>query len=452
MYDLSADAAAPRYTFYLPATAEDASSDGAGSCIRDVEMVPAVPAPDASSAGAPALLATAVVLTGAGRLYGEGVPLSSSPSETTSDSGSDVEGGGDDIGAAGYTRSGEIRHRLIIPPALEEEGQNVSALEEGGGSGGGGGTGGGDSILRRSESFGGASVDMGGSGRDDDEVESPVSPPESPSYIYLNAFAGCELDEGGNDSPDESLIFAEPGLRRRGWPATFPSAAPSAVASPEVASGVTGSSAREATQALARETATGVGALHFSRRMGLLVVARGCRSTLALRLHGVGSAMEVRGGFVLLPRTDGRCSIDVGATPSPAQRSALGLEWSEGSDGAAAVPVVSAAATRAVLEGSSCLPPYTRFVDYWDGASHVAGEGRASGETSTAAKNAKEMSTRADLVCVASCGSKAKADRVLAMRVGAKGGEGLAVRAVTARLRRISSLVLVLDSPWTFLV
>lgn len=156
VYDLSTDAAAPVHTFYLPATAEDASGDGVGSCIRDVELVPSgqapAPAPTASSPALslsgeaavegsgeatsslpPRLMATAVVLTGAGRLYSKGL-LAPRKSVAAADGGDD-----DGAGAAGYAHDGEIRHRIAIPPGLEEEEEEpaVGAGLPSGGSAGG---------------------------------------------------------------------------------------------------------------------------------------------------------------------------------------------------------------------------------------------------------------------------------------------------------------------------
>lgn len=458
VYDLSTDAAAPVHTFYLPATAEDASGDGAGSCIRDVELVPpgpavttATPAPDLSGeaaaegwgagTGAPPLLATAVVLTGAGRLYGKGI---SSPRRSS-------EAAGGEAGGAGYVHDGEIRHRLIIPSALEEEtggggGSGGGSGPGAGGSGGGGGVGGtvtaraggGDGnnssesgrSRGRSESVGGASAYGGGSGREDEEVESPVSAAESPSYLYLNAFAGCEFDDAVNDSPDESLIFAEPGLRRRGWAAATASASASSSAAAGAAAADTVlamSPARLARAPEAAETAAAsFGALHFSGQMGLLVVARGGKSTLALRLRGAGATTAVAGGFVLLPRPVGgasgdSCALgsgDVGATPT-AQGATTSSDRSDGaasSSAAMSAAVAAATATEtatATLQANSCLPPYTRFLDYWDGACDLAGEDSGGGAATAAAS----------LVCVASGGDRVNADRVLAMNVGGGSGE-----------------------------
>ncbi|CAM9891856.1 unnamed protein product, partial [Hapterophycus canaliculatus] len=319
VYDLSADAAAPLHTFYLPATAEDASGDGVGSCIRDVVLFPAKPAPAAlslqasasgsappepagweSGAGAPTLLATAVVLTGAGRLYAKGIPAPASSEPLEGTGGSDGGGGGGG-GLAGFAHDGEIRHRLMIPPLLEEEARSAGTGDDGGSgpgrTGGGGGGGGGDGSNSsesgaggrgcRSESVGGASADTGGgSGQDDEEVESPVSgmdSPSSPSYLYLSAFAGCDFDDVVSDSPDESLIFAEPGLRRRGWAGSSAAASSSsAAAAVSAADAVLAMSPVRLARASAeaQETAAAsFGALHFSSPTGLLVVARGGKST-----------------------------------------------------------------------------------------------------------------------------------------------------------------------------
>lgn len=445
VYDLSTDAAAPVHTFYLPATAEDASGDGAGSCIRDVVLVPATSTPMTPSPQAPAsdfvptLLATAIVLTGAGRLYGKGVPF-----PTSSEPGS---GGG---GAPGHAHDGEIRHRLIIPPPLEEEvmgaadgrgggsapskggggagtargggGHESNNSESGGGGGGGGGRGG------RSESVGGASADIGGgSGRDEEEGDSPVSGMDSPSYLYLSAFAGCDFDDVVNDSPDESLIFAEPGLRRRGWAgssvAASSSSAAAAVSAADAVQAMSPARLAKASAEAAEAAAASFGALHFSGPTGLLVVARGGKSTLALRLRGAGPATEVGGGFVLLPRLAsgvgtgaGASSSEAGATPvTQGAASASSVRPEEGTAAA------GAAAAATTLEGNSCLPPYTRFLDYWDGAGDLAGENGSEGHNAAA--------TTASLVCVATGASKVKADRVLAVRVGGGSGERNTVRA-----------------------
>lgn len=454
VYDLSNDAAAPVHTFYLPATAEDASGDGAGSCIRDVVLVPVTsapmtrspPAPAPASGGVsgestvPALLATAIVLTGAGRLYGKGLPA-----PTSSEPGS---GGG---GAPGYVHDGEIRHRLLIPPPLEEEAMGAADGRGGGSgpgrSGGGAGTargGGGDESSEsvgggrggRSESVGGASADIGGgSGRDEEEVESPVSGMDSPSYLYLSAFAGCDFDDVVNDSPDESLIFAEPGLRRRGWTgssaAASSSSAAAAVSAADAVLAMSPARLAKASAEAAETAAASFGSLHFSGPTGLLVVARGGKSTLALRLRGAGATTEVGGGFVLLPRlasgvgaVAGASSSEGGATPvaTPVAQgaSASSLRSEEGTAAAAA----AAAAT--TLEANSCLPPYTRFLDYWDGAGDLAGENGSEGNAVAAAT--------ASLACVATGGGRVKADRVLAMRAGGGSGEGHTVRASLLRV------------------
>lgn len=460
VYNLATDASAPLHTFYLPATAEDASGDGAGSCIRDVVLVPVpsaapgAPAPAVPTgcggapgeAAAPALLATAVVLTGAGKLYGKGLPAPS-PSETGSGGG----GGGSGAGAAaGFAYDGEVRHRLIIPPPLEQEARGV-ADGRGGGSGPGRGGGGGDGSKTsesgggggargfRSESIGGASADTGtggGSGRDDEEVESPVSgmdSPSSPSYLYLSAFAGCDFDDVVNDSPDESLIFAEPGLPRRGgWAgssaAACSSSAAAAVSAADSVLAMSPVRLAKASAEVAETAAASYGTLHFSDSTGLLVVARGGKSTLALRLRGAGAATEVGGGFVLLPHLaggagagpaggGGACGSEAGATPV-AQGVSAGAVQSEGGGGAAAAAAAAAATN---LEANSCLPPYTRFLDYWDGAGDLAGEdGGAGGDGAAAAT--------ASLVCVAAGGGRLKANRVLAMRAGGGSGEGNTVR------------------------
>lgn len=461
VYDLSTNAAAPIHTFYLPATAEDASEGDAGSCIRDVELVPPMPpvstdSPSSSTlsseaavegwgagTGAPALLATAIVLTGAGRLYSKGILTPKS---------SEIDGGS----GVGYAHDGEIRHRLAIPPALEEEagcgegGSKYSGPRAGDGGGGGGENdgsggigasrgGGGDSNRRkdsigsrgRSESIGGASANSGASisGREDEDVESPISAPESPSYLYLNSFAGCDFEDAANDSPDESLTFAEPGLRRRGWAATAASTAVSA--SPAATMSRTDAllamspahsarqvkAAAKASAEAAETAAASFGALHFSTRMGLLVVARGGKSTLMLRLRGTGATTEVRGGFVLLPSCVngafvGAGSGDVGITPT-AQGAPTGSECLEGATSAAAVAAAKTATS--TLEANSCLPPYTRFLDYWDGADQLGGGQDDSGGMATAA---------ASLVCVASGGGRVKTDRVLALKIGSGSGEG----------------------------
>lgn len=436
VYDLSTDAAAPKHTFYLPATAEDASGDGAGSCIRDVEMVPA----ETASMGDSAPLATAVVLTEAGKLYGKAIPSLSMPEGDGSG-----EGGG--TGVVGYTRNGEIRHRLVIPSALEEGAGNASEGVVGSAgssnSGGSGGSGGGGNNRDRSKTVGGGNEDVGSCDREDDCVESPVSPPESPGYLYLNAF-GCDFDEAGNDSADEGMIFTEPGMRRKGWTTSSSPAATTSSAEVDIIRGGTQSVA-EATNTA---TAAGSGALYFSVRMGLLVVARSGRSTLALRLRGAGASIEICGGFVLLPRAkssggsgavSGRINVEVGVTPS-GQGSTPGADRVESSDGAAAaaaavsaVTAVAAAASmaaaRTILEANSCLPPYTRFLDYWDGANDLVGERGIEVTPPKQGNGAKKLKVpaRASLVCVASGGGMAKTDRVLAMRVGARGGEGLTV-------------------------
>lgn len=475
VYNLATDASAPLHTFYLPATAEDASGDGAGSCIRDVVLVPVPlapgltpspagppPARSGGASGSPALLATAVVLTGAGRLYGKGLPAPA-PSEPGGG------GGGGGGAAAGFAYDGEVRHRLIIPPPLEEEARG-GADGRGGGSGpgrGGGGGGGGDGSNTsesggggggrgvRSESIGGASADTGtggGSGRDDEEVESPVSgmdSPSSPSYLYLSAFAGCDFDDVVNDSPDESLIFAEPGLRRRGgWAgssaAASSSSAAAAVSAADAVLAMSPVRLAKASAEAAETAAASYGALHFSSSTGLLVVARGGKSTLALRLRGAGAATEVGGGFVLLPRLAGSVGVGAGAgsaagaasgseggaTPVAQGASASSVQSEGGGSGAAA----AAAAAATNLEANSCLPPYTRFLDYWDGASDLAGEDGGSGSDGAAAATAS-------LVCVAAGGGRVKANRVLAMRAGGGSGEGHTVRTVATRLTPAGALV-----------
>lgn len=435
VYDLSTDAAAPKHTFYLPATAEDASGDGAGSYIRDVEMVPA----ETASMDDSTPLATAVVLTGAGKLYSKEIPSLSIPE---GDSGE--EGGG--AGVVGYTRNGEIRHRLIIPSALEEDAGSASEGVVGSAGSSSGGSGGGSSNRDRSKSVGGSNADVGSCDREDDYVESPVSPPESPGYLYLNAF-GCDFDEAGNDSADEGMIFTEPGMRRKGWTTSSSPAAATSSAEVDIIRGGTQSVA----EASNTGTAASSGALFFSVRMGLLVVARNGRSTLALRLRGAGASVEICGGFVLLPRAkssggsgavSSRINVEGGVTPSSGQGSTPGADRVESSDGAAAaaaavsaVTAVAAAASmaaaRTILEANSCLPPYTRFLDYWDGSNHLVGEGGIGvvpPKQENGAKKQKKVPSRASLVCVASGGGMAKTDRVLAMRVGARGGDGLTVR------------------------
>lgn len=450
VYDLSEDAAAPVNTFYLPATAEDASNGGAGSSIRDVELVPPRPPPsdaslalsgEASAEGwgggtsaSPALLGTAVVLTGSGRLYAKGIPTPST------DGGRNDGGSGGGDGA--YAHDGEIRHKLVVPPHLEEArpaaGGDVSKNNaDAGGSGISGGsagdnTGGEVEGDNGSESDGsqGRSESVGGSGREEDEeVESPVSgsAEESPSYSsYLQAFAGCDFEDAVEDSPDDSLIFAEPGLRRRGsgWPAAGgrASAAPSSSeADRMLAMSPVHLSKTAASESAATTSAATAGALHFSPRMDVLVVAGGGKSTLCLRLRGTGATMAVAGGFVLLPRSNGGdnggnggCDAttgDVSATPT-----SQGVGTEKTPEG-----VVSAAATAAAmnLESKSCLPPYTRFLDYWDGASDLVGEDGTAAATSASAS----------LVCiaeggtkVAAGGGKVKSDRVLAMKIS--GGSG----------------------------
>lgn len=443
VYDLSTDAAAPLHTFYLPATVEDASGDGVGSCIRDVVLIPAnpiTPSPQSSSElGSPPRdstepprppLATAIVLTGAGRLYGKGIPAPGSSSEPL-----DVNGG-----CAAH--DGEIRHRLIIPPLLEEEAREADGGPgRGGDDDGGGGNGG---RGGRSDSVGGASADTSGGGGagggagnsahdDEEEVESPVSgmdSPSSPSYLYLSAFAGCDFDDVVSDSPDESLIFAEPGLRRRGWAGSSATAA--AASSSSAAAAVSAADAVLAmspvrlarASAEAQETAAAsFGGLHFSAPTGLVVVARGGKSTLALRLRGAGDGTAVRGGFVLLPRLtstgvgsgSGGGGGESGATPV-AQGTSVSSARSDGS---------STALAAATLEANSCLPPYTRFLDYWDGAGELAGGGD---ENSGSVGNVAAAAAAASLVCVATGGGRVKADRVLAMRAsGGGGGEGQTV-------------------------
>ena len=463
VYNLATDASAPLHTFYLPATVEDASGDGAGSCIRDVVLVPVPLAPGTPSpagppgsggtsgeATAPALLATAIVLTGAGRLYGKGLPA---PSSSEAGGGG---GGGGAGAAAGFAYDGEVRHRLTIPPPLEEEARGMTDGRGGGpgpGRGGGGdgsntseSGGGGGGRGCRSESIGGASADTGtggGSGRDDEEVESPVSgmdSPSSPSYLYLSAFAGCDFDDVVSDSPDESLIFAEPGLRRRGgWAgssaAASSSSAAAAVSAADAVLAMSPVRLAKASAEAAETAAASYGALHFSSSTGLLVVARGGKSTLALRLRGAGAATGVCGGFVLLPRLAGNIGVGAGAGSSSAAGGASGSEGgatpvaqgtsagsvqSEGGGGAAAA---AAAATN--LEANSCLPPYTRFLDYWDGASDLAGEDGGSGNDGAAA-------AAASLVCVAAGGGRVKANRVLAMRAGAGNGDEHPVRTFAA--------------------
>ncbi|CAM9348179.1 unnamed protein product, partial [Scytosiphon promiscuus] len=95
-----------------------------------------------------------------------------------------------------------------------------------------------------------------------------------------------------------------------------------------------------------------------------------------------------------------------GATPV-AQGTSAGSARSEGG---------SVAAAAATLEANSCLPPYTRFLDYWDGSSELAGDDGSGGHSAAAAA--------ASLVCVATGGGRVKADRVLAMRASGGSGEG----------------------------
>lgn len=471
VYDLSTNAAAPVHTFYLPATAEDASNDGAGSSIRDVEFVPPRPPPDSVSAlsgeaaaegwGAgtsvppPALLGTAIILTGGGRLYAKGIPAPSS------DGG--LSGGGGSGGGGAYAHDGEIRHKLVVPLTLEEAqpaagGEGDGGKDNCGGAGGsgaggtsGGAGGGGDNAEgdadgdNGSESDGsrGRSESVGGSGREEDEeVESPVSgsAEESPSYSsYLQAFAGCDFDDVVEDSPDDSLIFAEPGLRRRGaaWPAgASTSAVPSSSAASEAMSSeadriLAMSPAAHLARTAASETAAttaaaSAGALHFSHRMDVLVVARGSKSTLCLRLRGTGATTAVTGGFVLLPRSSvgssggdggrGSAFVDVSATPT-----SQGVGTDPTPEGAASAAAKVAAMN---LEAKSCLPPYTRFLDYWDGAGDLAGEDGTAATTLASAA----------LVCVAegggkiaAGGGKVKSDRVLAMKIGGGTGDRRAV-------------------------
>lgn len=464
VYDLSTNAAAPVHTFYLPATAEDASNDGAGSCIRDVDLVPPRPPPDTMStlsgeaaaegwgvgiSAPPALLGTAIVLTGSGRLYAKGIP---SPSSYGSRSGGGSGGGA-------YAHDGEIRHKLVVPPTMEEAqsspgGEGDAGKDNGGaggsGSGMGGGVGGGDNGEgdaggdNGSESDGsrGRSESVGGSGREEDEeVESPVSgsAEESPSYSsYLQAFAGCDFDDVVEDSPDENLIFAEPGLRRRGaaWAAAVgASAVPSSSAASEVMASetdriLTMSPAHLARTAASESTATtaaaSAGSLHFSHRMDVLVVARGGRSTLCLRLRGTGATTAVTGGFVLLPRSNvgssgsgrgrGSAFVDVSATPT-----SQGVGTNPTQEGAASAAAKAAAMS---LEAKSCLPPYTRFLDYWDGADDLAGEDGTAAVTSVSAAMVCVAEGRGK---VAAGGGKVKSDRVLAMKIGGGSGDRRAV-------------------------
>lgn len=451
VFDLSANAETPVHTFYLPATAEDASNDGAGSSIRDVELVPPAPPADNSCALSgeaaaegwgsetgtpPELLGTAIVLTGAGRLYAKGIPVPSKADGT----GRDSRGGGDSGDDSGYAHDGEVRHKLIIPLALEEgpriltsggsDGRRESGPAGGGGGSAAGATVGGSNAGGRgvdgaigSESGGsrGRSESVGGSGsgrEEDEEVESPVSgsAEESSSYLYLNAFTGCAFEDSVDDSPDENVTFAEPGLRRRGSSWATATAASGAVPSVTLSSSETDRLLAMAPGHLTRTAAAAsAGALHFSHRMNVLVVARGGKSTICLRLRGTGATTEVVGGFVLLPRlknsSGGGSLSDVSATLT-AQ-----------ADGAGSTPAGSATAvatiTSTTLEAKSCLPPYTRFLDYWDGAGDLAGEEGAAAATSASAA----------LVCVAAAGGKGnagrgkmKSDRVLAMKIG--GGQG----------------------------
>lgn len=156
------------------------------------------------------------------------------------------------------------------------------------------------------------------------------------------------------------------------------------------------------------------------------MVARGDMPTVALRLRGNGSSCEITGGFVLLPRCEGGGSsgggvsggmgganIDVGATPTrPGDGIGMGNETPTSHGGAAAASS-SRATAAATLSMNSCLPPYTRFLDYWDGAEETTGGG---------------ASAAASLVCVAAGGSRVSSDRVLAMKISGGGGEGSTVR------------------------
>lgn len=122
---------------------------------------------------------------------------------------------------------------------------------------------------------------------------------------------------------------------------------------------------------------------------------------------------------MLLPRCSGPASsgsTDGGnnvATPTT-QPPPDGSERSEGT----AAEAASMAAT--TLEDTACLPPYTRFLDYFDGSGDVGEEG---GSVAAAA---------ASLVCVAAGGGRMKTDRVLALRVSGGSGEGQAVSAISS--------------------
>lgn len=508
VFDLSTNASAPVHTFYLPATVEDTSNDGAGSSIRDVELVP--PRAPASTSGSnrgsahgrgsrlnnPALLATAIVLTGAGRLYAKGVPAPISASLAAS--GGDGSSGTE---STGYPHDGEIRQRLVIPCALDDGegvpgatgctsgGSDAIADIEGmaggnsnsnsnmdasiggncpGASGGGPGDadaanagvsmvgsarqGGSESggSRGRSESVGGASAG-GGSGQEDEEVESPVSAAESPSYLYLSAFAGCDFDDAVDDSPDESLVFSEPGLRRRGWAAAAAASNAAAVAAASSSSSLAVSSARGTTSILsmspaaqsrgktsdaaakaAVKAAATCGALHYSHRMNVLVVSRGGKPTIALRLQGNGTTSEVVGGFMLLPRCQGGSSGgttgDVDTTPT-AQSDRMDSRSGGGVGNVSGGAAAARATAAATLSVNSCLPPYTRFVDYWDGANEVADTGE---DAAGAGASAPET---ASMVCVAAGGGRANSDRVLAMRIGGGVGDNTAVRDANHNLK-----------------
>lgn len=126
---------------------------------------------------------------------------------------------------------------------------------------------------------------------------------------------------------------------------------------------------------------------------------------------------------MLLPRCSGPAgSGNADGGNNEATPTAQPADSSERSQGTAAEAAALAAAT---LEDTSCLPPYTRFLDYSDGSGDVGEEGGSGAAAAAAAA--------ASLVCVAAGGGRVKMDRVLALRVGGGSGEGQAVRATSIR-------------------
>ncbi|CAN0373596.1 unnamed protein product, partial [Discosporangium mesarthrocarpum] len=328
VYDLSKDASAPLHTYYLPATVEDAA-DSRASFIQDAVLVPPQPL-DPSLAGrslAPALaapsrnpepltdseheaislprgggsgpqgemvLATAVVLTGSGRLFAKGI---------LAPRGGD--GGGGDYGpssspmmeAESQEEDRTIRHQLVIPRHLEEPpGPPLLSPFSLAGS----------SNLTQASSLSasraGVVAGLGtASGRSFPSARSPVLNRDlaavfggsSPFYPGGGEGGGRAVSgDLGDDTMDESddvLPSAVPGIRQF-WPlssalgtATAPAASAPAP-SPAPAPAPTSVAAVSSWRGGAAASKAPAGSLFFSLQAGLLVVTRRGLPTLALRV------------------------------------------------------------------------------------------------------------------------------------------------------------------------